>query len=153
MQVELSFASPLEQKSLMLLVNGFQDCLRSFLSMEICRGIEFGFTLAHEIGHIVMHQIPTENMEEEADRFAAEFLMPSRDISPDLDSITFTNLARLKSYWKVSMAALIVRANDMGKITQRQYRTLFEQMNKNGYRMNEPIPIPVEEPALLKEDY
>lgn len=109
------------------------------------------FTLAHEIGHIVMHQIPTENMEEEADRFAAEFLMPSRDISPDLDSITFANLAKLKPYWKVSMAALIVRANQMSKITERQYRTLFEQMNKNGYRMNEPIPIPVEEPTLFKE--
>jgi len=109
------------------------------------------FTLAHEIGHIIMHHLPTENMEKEADRFAAEFLMPTHDISPDLTSLTFANLARLKSYWKVSMAALIVRAYETGKITHRQYRTLYEQMNKNDYRLNEPIPIPVEEPTLLKD--
>jgi transcriptional regulator with XRE-family HTH domain len=36
------------------------------------------FTLAHEIGHIVMHRIPTENTEREADRFAPEFLMPEK---------------------------------------------------------------------------
>lgn len=109
------------------------------------------FTLAHEIGHIIMHRLPTEDMEREADKFAAEFLMPSHDISPDLDSLTFVNLARLKSYWKVSMAALIVRAYETGKITHRQYRALFEQMSKNGYKMHEPIPIPVEEPTLLRE--
>jgi Zn-dependent peptidase ImmA (M78 family)/transcriptional regulator with XRE-family HTH domain len=108
-------------------------------------------TLSHEIGHIIMHHLPTENMEEEADRFAAEFLMPSHDITPDLTSLTFANLARLKSYWKVSMAALIVRAHETGKITDRQYRTLFEQMNKNEYRMNEPVPIPIESPTLLKD--
>lgn len=108
-------------------------------------------TLAHEIGHIIMHHLPTENMEKEADQFAAEFLMPSHDISPDLTSLTFANLARLKSYWKVSMAALIVRAYETGKISQRQYRTLFEQMSKNGYRLNEPVSISVEEPTLLKE--
>jgi Zn-dependent peptidase ImmA (M78 family) len=108
-------------------------------------------TLAHEIGHIIMHHLPTEDMEREADRFAAEFLMPPHDITPDLTSLTFANLARLKSYWKVSMAALIVRAHETGKITDRQYRTLFEQMNKNEYRMNEPVPIPIENPTLLKD--
>lgn len=29
------------------------------------------FSLAHEIGHIVMHQLPTDDMEREADRFAS----------------------------------------------------------------------------------
>ena len=33
------------------------------------------FSLAHEIGHVVMHQLPTDDMEREADRFASEFLM------------------------------------------------------------------------------
>src|ERR1700730_1023199 len=49
-----------------------------FINSEIpadrCR-----YTLAHEIGHIVMHQVPTPDMEGEADRFAEEFLMPEKD--------------------------------------------------------------------------
>src|SRR5437870_1642062 len=28
------------------------------------------FSLAHELGHVVMHSVPTDNMEKEADRFA-----------------------------------------------------------------------------------
>ncbi len=42
------------------------------------------FSLAHEIGHIVVHQLPTDDMEREADRFAAEFLMPESAVRPDL---------------------------------------------------------------------
>jgi Zn-dependent peptidase ImmA (M78 family)/transcriptional regulator with XRE-family HTH domain len=114
-------------------------------------GERIRFTLAHEIGHIIMHQLPTDDevIEKEADRFAAEFLMPSLDIAPDLTSLTFPKLARLKAYWKVSMAALIRRAYDTGKITSRQYRSLNAQLSKNGYRTNEPNPIAVEEPTIF----
>lgn len=122
-----------------------------FLINSDMPGDRVRYTLAHEVGHIIMHQFPTEDMEGEADRFAAEFLMPSHDISPDLTSLTFPNLARLKHHWKVSMATLIMQAHRTGKITDRQKKSLFEQMNKNEYRMNEPIPIPVEEPSLLKD--
>jgi transcriptional regulator with XRE-family HTH domain len=45
------------------------------------------WTLAHELGHIVMHQIPTTNMEQEADRFAAEFLTPQAEIKPYLQYV------------------------------------------------------------------
>lgn len=114
-------------------------------------GERIRFTLAHEIGHVIMHRVPTSNMEEEADRFAAEFLMPCHNIAPDLSSITLPKLARLKPYWKASMAALMRRALDLGKITQRQYRTLNEQMGKQGYRINEPYPLPIEKPSVLNE--
>lgn len=114
-------------------------------------GDRIRFTLAHEIGHVVMHNVPTENMEGEADRFAAEFLMPARDISVDLNSVSLPSLARLKPYWKQSMAALIKRAFDLGKITKRQYRSLFEQMSRLGYRLGEPIPIPLEMPTMFSD--
>ena len=122
-----------------------------FLINSDMPGERIRFTLAHELGHVIMHRVPTENMEEEADRFAAEFLMPSQDIGPDLRSLTLPNLARLKSYWKVSMAAIIKRARDLEKISQRQYRTLNEQMSKQGFKTNEPYPIPVERPSVLDE--
>lgn len=109
------------------------------------------YTLAHEIGHIVMHQAPTPNMEGEADRFAAEFLMPARDIGPYLKDIGLPRLAVLKQYWKVSMAALLKRASDLNKITVRQQKYLWTKMSKQGYRLHEPVEIPAEEPTVLTD--
>lgn len=109
------------------------------------------YTLAHETGHVIMHRVPTDNMEEEADKFASEFLMPASDISLHLQSVTLPNLAKLKPYWKVSIAALMRRALDLGKITPRQYKTLNEQMSKHGYKINEPYPLPVEAPSTINE--
>ena len=42
------------------------------------------WTLAHEIAHVVMHHLPTDDPEPEADRFAAEFMMPAHEIERDL---------------------------------------------------------------------
>ena len=109
------------------------------------------YSLAHELGHLVMHRLHTEDPEREADRFAAELLMPEREIGPDLYSLTMPKLATLKASWRVSMASLIRRAYDLDKVTERQYRSLFEHLSKLGYRLNEPIAIPHEQPKVLKK--
>jgi Zn-dependent peptidase ImmA (M78 family)/DNA-binding XRE family transcriptional regulator len=110
------------------------------------------FTLAHELGHIIMHNnAHNENMEAEADRFAAEFLMPAKDIADDLASINITKAANLKPYWKVSIASLIRRAKDLKKINADQYVNLFKQLSYYGYRKNEPVKIPLEQPTVLKD--
>lgn len=114
-------------------------------------GDRLRWTLAHEIGHIIMHTLHSEDQEREADEFAAEFLMPEREIKPDLRSLTMAKLGPLKQYWKVSMAALIKRARDLNQITERQYRRFFTKLNALNYRMNEPNPLPQEEPHLIKE--
>src|SRR5690242_8504646 len=36
------------------------------------------FSLAHELGHIIMHKVPTDEMETEANSFASELLVPER---------------------------------------------------------------------------
>lgn len=107
------------------------------------------FTLAHELGHAVMHQVPSENQEVEADRFASEFLMPARGIREDLAMVSIASLARLKSIWRVSMAALLRRARDLGQITESRYKSLSIEMSAAGYRKNEPVSIPGETPALI----
>jgi Zn-dependent peptidase ImmA (M78 family)/transcriptional regulator with XRE-family HTH domain len=109
------------------------------------------FTLAHEVGHVIMHQIPTPDMEKEADRFASEFLMPAEDIRPHLSPVSLPRLASLKPYWKVSMAALLMRASDLGKITSRQKTYLWTQMGKQGFRLKEPVEIPPEKPTVLQD--
>lgn len=112
------------------------------------------FTLAHELGHIVMHRhSQSEFMEEEADLFASEFLMPEEDIAHQLYKLTLEKLANLKAYWKVSMQAILKRAQQLEKITERYARYLWMQMGKFGYRTNEPAQfnIPYEKPTLLSE--
>lgn len=114
------------------------------------------FSLAHELGHVVMHKIckpDLDLMEREANNFASEFLMPKSDIAQSLNNIDLPQIANLKPYWKVSMAALLHRAFDLKKITSRQYQYFWMQMGKAGYRTKEPpeYDIPKERPALLKE--
>lgn len=109
------------------------------------------FSLAHEIGHMIMHGYPSADMETEADRFASEFLMPERDIRPDLIGLTLGKAAQLKRYWKVSMTALIHRARDLGTITATKARSLWAQMSSAGYKTHEPVELAAdgEQPRLL----
>lgn len=108
------------------------------------------FTLAHEIGHVIMHRIPTGNIEDEANRFASSFLMPRREIMPDLTPFSLERAMRLKLKWKVSIAALIMRAFNLGFLTTSQKRRFFTLMGAAGYRTSEPVSLPDDEkPATI----
>jgi len=114
------------------------------------------FTLAHEIGHLIMHRVPpsnNEDIEEQADQFASEFLMPKSDIQSSLYDVNLQKLAALKLYWKVSMAALLRRARDLGKISEGTWKYLVIQMSKAGYKNQEPLELmpPVESPCLVDD--
>lgn len=111
------------------------------------------FSLAHELGHLVMHkdEIPYEAMETEADMFASALLMPADKIKRELEPVTIEHLVQIKPSWKVSVQALIRRARDLHVITERRYTSLFQMLSKAGYRMDEPFPLPVEEPTLLRK--
>jgi Zn-dependent peptidase ImmA (M78 family)/transcriptional regulator with XRE-family HTH domain len=109
------------------------------------------WTLAHELGHIVMHQIPTTNMEQEADKFAAEFLTPQAEIKPYLHYVRLPELANLKIHWKVSISSLIMRAGELKTISPRTKTYLFTQMSQRGWNLNEPVELPKETPALFGE--
>ncbi len=111
------------------------------------------WTLAHELGHIVMHaggdvRVDTED---EADTFAGEFLMPEAEIKPHLANLTISKLAGLKQRWKVSMQALVMRAYKLGMISNRKRRFMFMELGKAGYRMREPSELdpPIERPKRL----
>jgi Zn-dependent peptidase ImmA (M78 family) len=109
------------------------------------------FTLCHELGHIIMHRIPNNIMENQADDFAGEFLMPKHEIKNSLDNLALEKLPALKKYWKVSMAFLIYRAKKLNRITENQARYLYAQMGRFGYRTKEPkwLEPPKEMPRLF----
>jgi Zn-dependent peptidase ImmA (M78 family) len=108
------------------------------------------FTLAHEIGHIVMHRTPSPNAEEEADRFAAEFLMPANEIKSDLQNMTIAKAAAMKLQWRVAMQAIIRRAKDTGAISPGSYQSLCVRISQLGYRKNEPNRLEPEAPKMLR---
>ncbi len=113
------------------------------------------WTLAHELGHLVMHVDPTESrkrIERQADLFAAEFLTPAHQIGPMLDGLTFQKLSGLKREWKVSMAALINRAYHLGSISIGQRRSMYIRLSRAGYRTREPSTLdpPVEKPRQMR---
>jgi Zn-dependent peptidase ImmA (M78 family) len=112
------------------------------------------FTLAHELGHLIMHRFPTVTMEDEANDFAASFLMPKRDIGMSLDGrrITLELLASLKPEWKVAMQALLMRAKSLGYVDYNQNRYLWQQISARGWRLREPpeLDFEPESPTVLK---
>lgn len=111
-------------------------------------------TLAHELGHMVLHTITLKDdatMEEEADAFAGAFLVPADDVRPQLRRFELRHLANMKAYWKVSMAALAVRADRLQMITAYQKKAFWAEMTRLGYRKREPNEPPKEEPKMLRQ--
>lgn len=109
------------------------------------------FSLAHEIGHLVMHRYPSTAMEDEADAFASELLMPAADIGPYLSGLTLDRAMGMKPFWKVSMAALIYRASNLGRIDSGKSQWLWRQMSTRGFRTQEPtaVDFPREKSTVL----
>lgn len=115
------------------------------------------FSLAFELGHLIMHTWCTvphnRDINHEANLFAAAFLMPEKDIKKDVEEgITLPLLGELKRTWKVSMIALLYRADDIGLLTSNQKRYMIQQFNDQKIRRREPpqLDVPKEDPAYLK---
>ena len=112
------------------------------------------YSLAHELGHMIMHfDIPdnSENVEQEADRFASEFLMPAKDIKNSLRNLNWNKLGDLKRYWKVSMRSLVRRAKDLSLLDSQEYRNFQINISRKGMNKSEPIPLPEEKTYVLQQ--
>lgn len=115
------------------------------------------FDVAHEIGHLIMHHDAEPGgrvAEEQANRFAAEFLMPAEEIGLHLPATTagrgWAKLAELKEHWGVSIAALLYRARTLGVMGDVTYRNAMIRMSQNGWRRAEPGRVSsLEAPSML----
>jgi Zn-dependent peptidase ImmA (M78 family)/transcriptional regulator with XRE-family HTH domain len=108
-------------------------------------------TKAHELGHLVLHSnAPTEFMEDEANRFAAEFLMPEEEIRHELRRLDLGKLRDLKREWGVSMQALLERAYRLELLNSESRTKFYKMMNARGWKTSEPDVefITSEKPAL-----
>jgi Zn-dependent peptidase ImmA (M78 family)/transcriptional regulator with XRE-family HTH domain len=121
-------------------------------------GDRLRFSLAYELGHLMMHTYSTaaadRDINHEANLFAAELLMPAEEVTYDFkDGISLPVLGELKRKWKVSMISLLYRADDLGLLTPNQKRYLIQQFNQTKIRRREPmeLDIPKENPMLIKQ--
>lgn len=110
------------------------------------------FDLAHELGHLLLHshKIMTELsdrehtlIEQEANDFAAAFLLPKSEFINDFLHIKRkTNpdsYLELKKKYLVSIGTLEYRAYKLKMITYQGNRYFWAQMTKKGYRNFEPL--------------
>ena len=110
-------------------------------------------SIAHEIGHLVLHQmrsVDDARAEAEAFRFGAALLIPSQAAAEAIEPpVTLRSLAWAKSKWGISIQALIRRGYDLRIIDSRRYQSLMKQLSARGWRKEEPVEVPAEQPALL----
>lgn len=112
------------------------------------------FTLAHEIGHLILHKFPNPEMEQEANAFASAFLMPANDMKIALSGrIDLRRLAALKPEWRVSMQGLLYRAQSLNLIGKREAGWLWRQFSSLRIKLREPpeLDFPIEMPSVLSK--
>jgi len=113
------------------------------------------FDAAHELGHLVLHRHGGPNgreAENEANRFASAFLMPSSDVLAVTPRVRDLNqMITAKRRWRVSLAALNYRLYKLAVTSEWQYRTFCIQIQERGYRSAEPDGIPREISAVWQK--
>ena len=113
------------------------------------------FTLAHELGHILMHNesnFPVSDYrdkEKEANEFASEFLMPESAIKNTLYSLKLSDLSPLKQYWLTSMSSIIRRAKDLKCIDESRYKYFMIEFSRLGLTKNEGSNVVIDSPEVL----
>jgi Zn-dependent peptidase ImmA (M78 family)/DNA-binding XRE family transcriptional regulator len=114
--------------------------LNIFKSAESSR-----FDAAHELAHLVLHQdgsVKGRQAEDQANRFAASFLMPQADVISYVPRVAHLHkLIPAKARWKVSLAALNYRVHKLGLISDWKYRDFCIEIARNGYNKKEPEEI------------
>ena len=122
------------------------------------------FDVAHELGHICLHgwtedidsleKEEFKKREEQANRFAAAFLLPKDSFCNDVryNPYSLPFYKSLKQKWKVSIAAMIRRAFSLDIIDSDHYQILIRTMQRRSMWRNEPLDdvIITSEPSLLR---
>lgn len=101
------------------------------------------FDLAHELGHLLLHSSPQpcegRDKEDEANQFAANFLIPPKAVHAHLRLHTsLEEILHLKTAFKVSAMAMLRAAYTHSKLSEREYQTHLTTLAAHGFRKAEP---------------
>lgn len=116
------------------------------------------FTMAHELGHLVLRGRLDSKLDEEkaCHRFAAAFLVPRQEALRALGEtrtrLEPRELYLLKKEWGLSMNGWLHRAQDLNVINASAARSMWAFFRARGWRTQEPgDPYPQEQPRLFKQ--
>lgn len=116
------------------------------------------FTLAHELGHLVLHGRLAQGIDEEAaaNRFAGAFLAPADEVRKELGEkrswLEPGELAVLKKSYGLSMQGWMHRAKELGILPESHYVAMRKYFNSRGWNKTEPgEQYPPEQPQLFDQ--
>ena len=116
------------------------------------------FTLAHELGHLMLgDRLAAEINEEMAcNRFAGAFLIPRQSVVQELGAhrsyIEPKELALLKEEFGLSMGGILYRARDLGIVTPAWRDEQAKLFRIKGWHLTEPgQPFPVEKAHVFEQ--
>jgi len=102
------------------------------------------FTLAHELGHLVLHGrlAPAVDEEAAANRFAGAFLAPADEVRKELGEkriwLEPRELEVLKKTYGLSMQGWMHRARDLGILADVHYVEMRKFFSSRGWNKTEP---------------
>jgi Zn-dependent peptidase ImmA (M78 family)/DNA-binding XRE family transcriptional regulator len=113
------------------------------------------FSLAHELGHLILEPVGELDEEKAAFRFAGAFLVPRPmaryELGQNRRNLDLHELHLLKHKYGVSMQAWVYRARDLDIISEHTARQLWIRFRAEGWREVEPgDQIPPETPGRMK---
>lgn len=133
-----------------------------FLGSDKGSAVRSRFDCAHELGHLLLHRgvDPSANksvrihslMERQGHRFASAFLLSESGFTRELYAASLDGFLALKPRWRVAVAAMVMRTEDLGIVTETQARRLWINMSRRKWRKNEPLDdrLLPEQPRLLR---
>jgi len=113
-------------------------------SGEEVPGDRLRFTLAHELGHLLLeeHVADGVDVERACHRFAGALLVPEtaarREVGGARGQIGFGELLSLKHKWGLSMGAWLYRLADLNVITASRHQAFRRVFSANGWHKREP---------------
>jgi Zn-dependent peptidase ImmA (M78 family) len=129
-----------------------------FLNTRATDGARVRASLAHEIGHAVMHwdrfDAPTgKDAEREAHKFAAALLLPRRHMQAVFapSRLSLDDLIPIRQQWRVSIQMLVMRSYELGFISAQERIRLYKQISRRGWLKREPGSVALEHPSVLSE--
>jgi Zn-dependent peptidase ImmA (M78 family)/DNA-binding XRE family transcriptional regulator len=126
-----------------------------FVNASVRSGDRIRFSLAHELGHAVLHESAltpdTRLAEAESNRFAGAFLLPARELLSELPRarLKLEHLVELKRRWRVSIQTLLMRSRQLDAISADDVTKLYKEISYRGWRTNEPVDVEAETPTVL----
>ncbi len=136
-----------------------------FLGSDKASAVRSRHDASHELGHLILHRnvdakaiknpVLFKLIETQAHRFASAFNLPAEGFANQLWAPTLDAFLALKPHWKVAVAAMIIRSEQLCILSEEQARRAWINMSRRGWRKQEPLDdrLESERPSLLRRSF